>query len=208
MHASHISIEPLGNELGTCARLVQTGFDDVILMNAVRNFAGPQRDPAEFLAASIAFNEQHIVLLQPTRVHLFVRYVDHLDLTQVERTALDVGDTEIGARVLIGSVRRAFLESVGYGRDVTKLDDVKPRFRWGVPEQSCLQDPFMTPSFDVLEAGDLKRAFGEIRRGRQTKHSFEFPLCLAFDLQGLRFEFGRLVQSLLVGGNQVVLVSE
>lgn len=95
MHSSHLSIEPLGDELGACARLVQTGFDDVILMDAVRDIASPQRDPPEFLAASIAFNEQHIILLQSIHVHLLVGHIDRLNLTQAQIIPLHVGNTEI-----------------------------------------------------------------------------------------------------------------
>ncbi len=192
MHSSRLSVEPFHDELGVGFRLIQTGLNDVVLMDTFPDFAVPYSNTSKLLTTSVTFNKENVPWLQSVIGHLIIRHVDRLDLSEVEVASLDVGDAEIGAGVFAGSIGRAFLESVAHRCDLAKWHDFELGLRQGVAKQSGLQDSLVAPAFYVLETGDLKCALGEVYRRREPQGGFEFSLCLPLDMLGLGFQLGRL----------------
>ncbi len=65
----------------------------MVLMQATGYLLPPHRGPSYFGGVRVAFDNKHVTILQSESSSLLICASQILDLAQVERAALNVGDT-------------------------------------------------------------------------------------------------------------------
>ena len=94
--AQRRGVEKRGNEGGKGPFTVETGPNEVVLMNCLLGRSRPCGHPPDLVRVCMAFNEEQVALPQSSALNLPVGRPEGLDLSKTEMPPMDIRHSKIG----------------------------------------------------------------------------------------------------------------